>query len=49
DTAAASLIVRQAGGKATRVDGSSYSIFDPDLLASNGRIHAAMMRALKRK
>ncbi len=46
DTAAASLILRQAGGVTTRIDGSAYSIFDPDLLASNGRIHTAMMKAL---
>jgi len=49
DTAAASLILRQAGGVTTRVDGSAYSIFDPDLLASNGRIHRAMMEALTRR
>lgn len=49
DTAAASLIVLQAGGMTTRVDGSAYSIFDPDLLASNGRIHKSMMAGLAGK
>jgi myo-inositol-1(or 4)-monophosphatase len=49
DTAAASLIVRQAGGTTTRVDGSEYCIFDPDLLASNGYIHKSMMAALAGK
>lgn len=49
DTAAATLILRNAGGKLTRIDGSDYDIFDPDLLASNGRIHAAMMAVLRGK
>jgi len=49
DTAAASLIVRQAGGMTTRVDGSTYTIFDPDLLASNGYIHRSMMATLAGK
>ncbi len=42
DTAAATLIIRNAGGKTSRLNGSAYSIFDADLLASNGRIHRAM-------
>lgn len=42
DTAAAILIVANAGGKISRIDGRPYSVFDPDLLASNGRIHPAM-------
>jgi myo-inositol-1(or 4)-monophosphatase len=49
DTAAAELIVRQAGGKTSRVDGSAYSIFAPDLRASNGRIHNAMKSVLTGK
>lgn len=49
DTAAAALILRRAGGMTTRIDGSAYSIFDPDLLASNGRIHGAMMEVLSGK
>ena len=46
DTAAASLIVTEAGGKLSRVDGSPYSIFGPDLLASNTHLHKAMQKAL---
>lgn len=46
DTAAASLIVTEAGGQLSRVDGSTYSIFEPDLLASNTRLHRAMRRVL---
>lgn len=49
DTAAATLIVAEAGGELSRVDGSKYSIFAPDLLASNGRLHNAMRRALHDK
>ena len=46
DTAAAVLFVANAGGKISRIDGRKYSIYDPDLLASNGLIHAAMGRVL---
>jgi myo-inositol-1(or 4)-monophosphatase len=46
DTAAAILIVEEAGGRVTRIDGGKYSIFDNQILASNGRIHAAMKRVL---
>lgn len=46
DTAAATLIVKNAGGRISRIDGRPYSIFDDDLLASNGRIHAAMREVL---
>jgi myo-inositol-1(or 4)-monophosphatase len=46
DTAAAVLLVENAGGKISRVNGRPYSVFDPDLLASNGLIHAEMQRVL---
>jgi myo-inositol-1(or 4)-monophosphatase len=46
DTAAAKLIVQQAGGKVSRINGTAYSIFDNDILASNGRLHLAMRRVL---
>ncbi|UCD65014.1 MAG: inositol monophosphatase [Candidatus Zixiibacteriota bacterium] len=46
DTAAAALIVEQAGGKVTRIDGRPFSIFDKQILASNGRIHLSMMAVL---
>lgn len=47
DTAAAVLILREANGKATRIDGTEYSIFAPDLLASNGLLHRAMSSVLR--
>ncbi|MFQ6007985.1 MAG: inositol monophosphatase family protein [Candidatus Zixiibacteriota bacterium] len=46
DTAAAKLIVEEAGGKVSRINGKAYSIFDPDILASNGRLHKVMMSTL---
>jgi len=49
DTAAATLIVKNAGGRITRVDGRPYSILDNDLLASNSRIHTAMGEVLTRR
>jgi myo-inositol-1(or 4)-monophosphatase len=49
DTAAAKLIVEAAGGEISRISGAPYTIFDPDLLASNGQIHQAMRSVLGRK
>jgi len=49
DTAAAALIVANAGGKVTRINGKPFSIFDADVLASNGRIHGTMQRVLTRR
>ncbi len=46
DTAAAVLILKEAGGKYSRLDGRPYSIFSPDLLASNGRLHRQMRAVL---
>ncbi len=48
DTAAGTLILMEAGGKATRFDGSPYSIYDKDILVSNGRVHDAMVAILAR-
>ena len=50
DTAAGMLLVQEAGGRVTRIDGGKYSIFDKSILASNGRIHKQMQKVLiKRK
>lgn len=48
DTAAGLLILHEAGGAATRLDGSSYDIHQPDILASNGRIHEQMLTVIRR-
>ena len=39
DTAAGILLVEEAGGTITRMDGDNYSIYDKHIVASNGQIH----------
>jgi myo-inositol-1(or 4)-monophosphatase len=46
DTAAGMLIVREAGGRVTTIAGGDYSIDPPEILATNGRIHEAMVDIL---
>ena len=46
DTAAGVLIVAEAGGKVSRINGSAYSVFDKELLASNGLVHKQMQAVL---
>lgn len=46
DTAAGILMVAEAGGKVTRIDGHDFSIFNPDIVATNARIHAKMVELL---
>ncbi len=48
DTAAGLLLLREAGGMATRLDGSAYDLDQPDILASNGRIHEQMIAVIDR-
>jgi myo-inositol-1(or 4)-monophosphatase len=48
DTAAGLVIVREAGGKVTDYTGSDYTPYSQTILASNGRIHQDMMRALQK-
>jgi myo-inositol-1(or 4)-monophosphatase len=47
DTAAGTLIVREAGGTVTDFSGKPFSISGEETLASNGLIHAEMLEALK--
>jgi len=47
DTAAGCLIVREAGGVITRLDGGVYDYQQPGILASNGKIHARMLEVLR--
>jgi myo-inositol-1(or 4)-monophosphatase len=42
DTAAGVLLVREAGGIVTRLNGQPYRPGDPDILASNAFVHAEM-------
>jgi hypothetical protein len=48
DVAAGSLLVEQAGGRVTNLAGSALDIDTPTLVASNGRIHAAILPCYKR-
>ena len=42
DTAAGALLVREAGGLVTAIEGGPYHLGGPSLLASNGLIHEEM-------
>ncbi len=48
DTAAGSLIAIEAGGRVTGLAGEAYSIYDGDVLASNGNIHEEMKEVAQR-
>ena len=48
DMAAGQLLVKEAGGTITRFDGSPFSIYDSEILASNGLIHETMIQILTR-
>ena len=47
DSAAGHLIVKEAKGAVTKFDGSEYSIYDKNILATNGKIHPLMVNVLK--
>lgn len=46
DVAAGTLLVREAGGTVSRVDGSDAALDARSILATNGRIHAELVEAL---
>lgn len=46
DTAAATLIVKEAGGRVTGFDNGRFSIYGDECLASNGLIHSEMTDVL---
>ena len=47
DTAAGALIVTEAGGLVTDFSGDPFSNYKPEVVASNGLIHARMLEVLK--
>lgn len=47
DTAAAKLIVEEAGGKVSDFRGNGYSVYCQEILATNSRIHAGMLHVLR--
>lgn len=48
DTAAGSLIVKEAGGRITNFNGERYSIYDEHVIASNGLLHDEMQNVVNR-
>lgn len=48
DTAAGSLILTEAGGRLSDFSGKPYSIYDSELLATNGKIHREMIDVLQK-
>jgi myo-inositol-1(or 4)-monophosphatase len=46
DTAAGTLIVREAGGMVSDFRGGAFDLYGEHTLASNGRLHAAMVAVL---
>jgi myo-inositol-1(or 4)-monophosphatase len=49
DVAAGTLLVSEAGGRCTTLDGAPYRVDRPDCLMTNGRIHGELLAALSRK
>ena len=47
DVAGGVVLVREAGGVVTNVDGSAYDAHTPDCLASNGPLHPVLLEALR--
>jgi myo-inositol-1(or 4)-monophosphatase len=47
DTAAGVVLVEEAGGKVTRMDGSEWQIDSRETLATNGIVHEAMMDVMR--
>jgi myo-inositol-1(or 4)-monophosphatase len=47
DTAAGSLILKEAGGRITNFEGAPFSIYERQLASSNGKIQKEMLRAIQ--
>ena len=47
DVAAGSLLVIEAGGKLSTFKGEAFSIYAPEIVASNGAIHPSMIEILR--
>lgn len=46
DTAAGALIVTEAGGHVTGFDNQAYALDDPGIVATNGKVHDALISAV---
>lgn len=49
DSAAAGLIVEEAGGRLSKYNGGSFDHFSPEMVASNGLIHQELLDILNRQ
>lgn len=49
DSAAGYLIVEEAGGKVTDLDGNKFSVYQHKVLATNGKIHDEMLAVIHNK
>ena len=47
DVAGAVVLIQEAGGIITAIDGGPYDCFDPACIASNGALHPAMLAAMR--
>ena len=47
DTAAGGLLVEEAGGRITGIEGEAWSPFEGKIVATNGKIHDALVTALR--
>lgn len=47
DMAAGALMVEEAGGKVTRMDGGPFSVFDRSVIVSNGAIHDKLLEKIQ--
>lgn len=47
DVAAVSLMITEAGGKVTDLQGRPFNIYSEEILASNGLIHEEMLQAIR--
>lgn len=47
DVAAGSLLVTEAGGRLSNLAGEPFAVFDGEVVASNGRIHDALLATIR--
>lgn len=46
DAAAGVVLIREAGGNVTGLDGKAYDLYSPEILATNGHVHEEAVRAI---
>jgi len=49
DMAAGVLIVEEAGGTVTTMDGRAFSVFDRSVVVSNGAVHQELLKTMEPK